>query len=110
MAARAPLQTAPSAASGRAFSIDVIPSDEERPVGPRGDEVKGKIFNRTAIVPPKGSGTKEMPIKVPSEFPMRVVGFEDPELHALYWFRLNEGALHYVEEIDKYFMLEKVNA
>eukprot|EP00903_Cladosiphon_okamuranus_P007721 g7481.t1 len=66
-------------------------------------EVAG--FNRDPIHPPKGSGTKAMPFEVPSEYKERVVGFEHPESHAMYWFPLTAGKLHYVEEIDRYFKL-----
>lgn len=62
-------------------------------------------FNREPIHPPKGSGTKAMPFEVPSEHKERVVGFEHPESHAMYWFPLAAGKLHYVEEIDRYFKL-----
>lgn len=68
-------------------------------------EREGVGFNRDPIHPPKGSGTKAMPFEVPSEHQERVVGFEHPESHAMYWFPLAAGKLHYVEEIDRYFKL-----
>ncbi|CAM9868493.1 unnamed protein product [Ascophyllum nodosum] len=66
-------------------------------------EVAG--FNRDPIYPPKGSGTKAMPFEVPSQHKERVVGFEHPISHAVYWFPMTAGKLHYVEEIDRYFKL-----
>ncbi|CAM9616063.1 unnamed protein product [Pylaiella littoralis] len=73
--------------------------------GRQKDEREGATFNRDPIHPPKGSGTKAMPFEVPSEHEERVVGFEHPESHAMYWFPLAAGKLHYVEEIDRYFKL-----
>lgn len=73
--------------------------------GRQKDEREGATFNRDPIHPPKGSGTKAMPFEVPSEHKERVVGFEHPDSHAMYWFPLAAGKLHYVEEIDRYFKL-----
>lgn len=73
--------------------------------GRQREEREGATFNRDPIHPPKGSGTKAMPFEVPSEHKERVVGFEHPDSHAMYWFPLTAGKLHYVEEIDRYFKL-----
>ncbi len=73
--------------------------------GRQKEEREGATFNRDPIHPPKGSGTKAMPFEVPSEHQERVVGFEHPDSHAMYWFPLTAGKLHYVEEIDRYFKL-----
>ena len=73
--------------------------------GRQREEREGGGFNREPIHPPKGSGTKAMPFEVPSEHQERIVGFEHPESHAMYWFPLAAGKLHYVEEIDRYFKL-----
>lgn len=73
--------------------------------GRQREEREGAGFNREPIHPPKGGGTKAMPFEVPSEHQERVVGFEHPESHAMYWFPLAAGKLHYVEEIDRYFKL-----
>lgn len=62
-------------------------------------------FNREPIHPPQGSGTKENPIEVPSEFKERVVGFEHPDSHAIYWFTVKAGDLYYVNPIGMYFKL-----
>lgn len=46
--------------------------------------------------------------QVPSGFDERVVGYECPEVHQLYWFNLTKGPLHYIPSIDKYFKLVSV--
>ncbi|CAM9460794.1 unnamed protein product [Discosporangium mesarthrocarpum] len=79
-------------------------------VGPQKIEKEERSFNRDPIYPPKGSGTKDMPIEVPSEHQERVVGFEHPETHAILWFNMSAGKLHYVSEIDKYFKLVPLSA
>lgn len=73
--------------------------------GPERVEREVAGFNREPIHPPKGAGSKAMPFEVPSQHQERVVGFEHPESHALYWFPMKAGKLHYVEEIDRYFKL-----
>eukprot|EP00953_Heterococcus_sp_UTEX-ZZ885_P033940 17621-Heterococcus_DN1.PRE.6 len=65
----------------------------------------GLQYSRDSIDPPAGSGTKDKPIEVPSRLEERAVGFEDPESHAIYWFNLRAGKLHYVTALDKYFKL-----
>ena len=47
--------------------------------------------------------------QVPSGFDERVVGYECPEVHQLFWFNLAKGPLHYVPSIDKYFVLVDPN-
>lgn len=76
--------------------------------GRRQHEVDVAAFNRDPIFPPKGSGTKAVPIEVPSHYNERVVGFEHPETHAVYWFNMKAGKLHYVREIGMYFKLVPV--
>lgn len=72
-------------------------------------EEQGKwVYNREPVHPPKGAGTKEMPFEVPSHYKQRAVGFEHPETHAIYWFNLHRGDLHYVKEIGMYFKLKHV--
>ena len=97
----------PQQAAARSFSDNVgdggIPDTHD--TGRQREEREVAGFNRDPIHPPKGSGTKAMPFEVPSEHQERVVGFEHPESHAMYWFPLTAGKLHYVEEIDRYFKL-----
>lgn len=94
-------------AARRSFSDNVgdggIPDTHD--TGRQREEREVAGFNRDPIHPPKGSGTKAMPFEVPSEHKERVVGFEHPDSHAMYWFPLTAGKLHYVEEIDRYFKL-----
>ncbi len=46
--------------------------------------------------------------QVPSGENERVVGFEDPACHQVFWFKLRAGDLAYVNKIDKYFKLHKI--
>lgn len=78
---------------------------ERNDTGPRQRELDVEPFNRDPIHPPKGAGTKEKPFEVPSQHKERVVGFEHPETHAMYWFNMKAGSLHYVREIGMYFKL-----
>ena len=66
------------------------------------------MYNRDPIVPPAGAGTLENPILVPSGLEERAVGFIDPETHAVYWFNLARGPVHYIPQLDKYFKMEVV--
>ena len=36
------------------------------------------------------------------------VGFEDPETHAIYWFNLGKGPVHYIPQLQKYFKMDVV--
>lgn len=78
---------------------------ERNDAGPRKRELDVEGFNRDPIHPPKGAGTKAMPFEVPSQHQERVVGFEHPESHAMFWFNMKAGKLHYVKEIGMYFKL-----
>ena len=89
----------------------LIPSDEERQVGRRKEELEAEsrgviLYNRDPITPPAGQGSYENPIMVPSGLNERAVGFEDPQTHAIYWFNLNKGPVHYVKQLNKYFKME----
>jgi hypothetical protein len=104
---------APSARfAARCFSEKLsIPSDREQQGGRRREEIdaedKGEVgFNRDPIIPSADAGTKENPILVPSGFHRRTVGYEDPFTHALVWFNLDKGALHYVPDVNLYFKLD----
>ena len=46
--------------------------------------------------------------QVPSGYDSRVVGYECPAVHQLFWFNLDKGPLHYIPSIDKYFKLVSV--
>lgn len=45
---------------------------------------------------------------MPSGENERIVGYEDPAVHQVFWFKLRHGDLAYVPKIDKYFKLHKV--
>lgn len=112
---RCPSQTAASAVTvqlsreSRAWLSDKPVGDGMIPdvndTGREREEREVAGFNRDPIFPPKGAGTKAMPFEVPSQHKERVVGFEHPVSHAIYWFPMKAGKLHYVEEIDRYFKL-----
>eukprot|EP01039_Chlorochromonas_danica_P008222 gene8222-9069_t len=101
----------PSFAQTRAFSG--ILSDREQQGGRRKEEVDAEVagkvaFNRDPIIPDENAGTKENPILVPSGFQTRPVGYEDPVTHAITWFNLTAGKLHYVPDLNLYFKLSPV--
>lgn len=108
-AARRPLARA-FASGDDVEKYGYIPKDMEFQVGRRRTELendlKGEVtFNRDPIVPPADQGTKENPILVPSALDERVVGYECPEVHQLYWFNLAKGPVHYIPDLGLYFKL-----
>ncbi len=46
---------------------------------------------------------------MPSGENERIVGYEDPHVHQVFWFKLRKGDLAYVPKIDKYFSLYKID-
>ena len=88
-----------------------IPTDLDQQTGRRMAEIKyemetgGDLFSRDPIVPSPDQGTKENPILVPSALDERVVGYECPEVHQLYWFNLAKGPVHYIPDLGLYFKL-----
>lgn len=46
---------------------------------------------------------------MPSGEDERIVGYEDPKVHQVFWFKLRKGDLAYVAQIDKYFRLHKID-
>eukprot|EP01084_Bolivina_argentea_P305756 528227_1 len=97
--------------SSKAMKMDGgILGEDEMSTGRRGKEVKGLVFRDSPIIPSKDAGTLTKPIEVPSSLSSRVVGFEDPTTHSVYWFNLDKGNTHYVEMIDKYFKLVPIGS
>eukprot|EP01041_Mallomonas_annulata_P004762 gene4762-9473_t len=97
----------------RGFAELTIPTDEQQG-GRRRQEIDAAAvgiaaFNRDPIVPPNNAGTKENPILVPSGNHSRVVGYEDPVTHAVVWFNMNAGKLHYVPDIGLYFKIKELH-
>lgn len=37
-----------------------------------------------------------------------MVGYEDPAVHQVYWFKLKKDQLTYVPRLDKYFKLQPI--
>lgn len=101
------LTSAPRLAPKAFFSskdIDnLIPSDDEgRQTGRRGAELEWEkkgvdLYNRDPIMPPSDQGTYENPVLVPSGDGARTVGFVDPATHAIYWFNLAKGKVHFIK-------------
>uniref|UniRef100_A0A6U1NDJ1 Uncharacterized protein n=1 Tax=Fibrocapsa japonica TaxID=94617 RepID=A0A6U1NDJ1_9STRA len=98
---------------GRFLAVDgKVPQDEEQQYGDRKYELeqeakKEVAYVRDPVIPEPGQGTLANPILVPSAMKERAVGFEDPLSHQMQWFVLQEGDIHWVEEIDMYFKLIK---
>ena len=47
-------------------------------------------------------------LKVPSGYPFRTVGFEDPSTHVVQWFNLTKGKIHYVPSIGLFFKMAPI--
>ena len=63
-------------------------------------------YNELGLVPPEGSGTFEAPILIPSRMSDRVVGYEDPTTHAMYWFTIhNDDNTYYIKDLGLFFKM-----
>lgn len=63
-------------------------------------------YNELGLVPPEGSGTFESPILIPSRMNDRVVGYEDPTTHAMYWFTIhNDNNSYYIKDLGLFFKM-----
>jgi hypothetical protein len=63
-------------------------------------------YNDLGLVPPEGSGTFASPILIPSRMDTRVVGYEDPETHAMYWFTIhNDNNTYYIKDLGLFFKM-----
>ncbi|RLN54806.1 hypothetical protein BBJ29_008503, partial [Phytophthora kernoviae] len=107
----APLRR-PAAVAARSFSaVGGIPNDDTHVVGRERDEFEAaKIgvtqFNRDPLESEETQGnSKDDPILVPSFNDVRTVGVSHNDASYLYWFNLKKGQVHYLPEIEKYFML-----
>ncbi|KAM3577503.1 hypothetical protein VYU27_000666 [Nannochloropsis oceanica] len=88
--------------------------DLQQQVGRRWEELvyelNGEVlFNRDPVFALPDQGTKSNPVLVPSGENERIVGYEDPHVHQVFWFKLRKGDLAYVPKIDKYFSLYKID-
>lgn len=88
-----------------------IPDDLEHAVGREREELEtAEIgvtqFNRDPLESDETQGnSKDDPILVPSFKNVRTVGVSHNDASYLYWFNLVKGKVHYLPQIEKYFML-----
>ncbi|CEG45703.1 cytochrome c oxidase subunit mitochondrial-like [Plasmopara halstedii] len=88
-----------------------IPDDLEHAVGRERQELEAaKIgvvqFNRDPLESDESQGnSKDDPIFVPSFNNIRTVGVSHNDASYVYWFNMEKGKVHYLPEIEKYFML-----
>jgi hypothetical protein len=94
------------------FATDDVKKDLEE-LGLTGiedlDELEEKNmdgYNDLGLVPPEGSGTYASPILIPSRYDTRVVGYQDPETHAMYWFNVhNDENAYYIKDLGLFFKM-----
>jgi hypothetical protein len=63
-------------------------------------------YNELGLVPPEGAGSFSSPILIPSRMDSRVVGYEDPTTHAVYWFTIhNDNNSYYIKDLGLFFKM-----
>mmetsp|Transcript_27870 Transcript_27870/g.64579 ORF Transcript_27870/g.64579 Transcript_27870/m.64579 type:complete len:110 (-) Transcript_27870:229-558(-) len=63
-------------------------------------------YNDLGLVPPEGAGSFASPILIPSRMDNRVVGYQDPETHAMYWFTIhNDNNIYYIKDLGLFFKM-----
>eukprot|EP00578_Thalassiosira_sp_NH16_P016124 CAMPEP_0181121328 /NCGR_PEP_ID=MMETSP1071-20121207/24678_1 /TAXON_ID=35127 /ORGANISM="Thalassiosira sp., Strain NH16" /LENGTH=141 /DNA_ID=CAMNT_0023206137 /DNA_START=160 /DNA_END=585 /DNA_ORIENTATION=+ len=63
-------------------------------------------YNNLGLVPPEGAGSFSSPILIPSRMDSRVVGYNDPTTHALFWFTLhNDDNAYYIKDLGLFFKM-----
>mmetsp|Transcript_12726 Transcript_12726/g.18575 ORF Transcript_12726/g.18575 Transcript_12726/m.18575 type:complete len:173 (-) Transcript_12726:169-687(-) len=63
-------------------------------------------FNELGLVPPEGAGCFSSPILIPSRMDSRVVGYEDPSTHAMYWFTIhNDENTYFIKDLGLFFRM-----
>jgi hypothetical protein len=63
-------------------------------------------YNNLGLVPPEGAGTFQSPILIPSRMDSRVVGYNDPTTHALFWFTIhNDDNTYYIKDLGLFFKM-----
>jgi len=93
---------------------DFVPEDVKKDMKELGlegieelDELEAKNtegYNDLGLVPPEGSGTFSSPILIPSRKASRVVGYQDPESHAMFWFTIhNDDNTYYIKDLGLFF-------
>lgn len=93
--------------SARAFSAGGIPADSEHAVGRELAEVlDADHFNRDPLETEESQGnSKDDPILVPSFKHSRTVGVAHNDASYIFWFNLEQGKVHYLPQVEKYFKL-----
>mmetsp|Transcript_11470 Transcript_11470/g.27391 ORF Transcript_11470/g.27391 Transcript_11470/m.27391 type:complete len:182 (-) Transcript_11470:248-793(-) len=63
-------------------------------------------YNDLGLVPPEGTGTFASPILIPSRRTSRVVGYQDPDSHAMFWFTIhNDDNTYYIKDLGLFFKM-----
>lgn len=63
-------------------------------------------YNNLGLVPPEGAGTFASPILIPSRMDSRVVGYNDPTTHAVFWFTIqNDENTYYIKDLGLFFKM-----
>lgn len=63
-------------------------------------------YNDLGLVPPEGTGTFASPILIPSRRTSRVVGYTDPDSHAMFWFTIHDdNSTYYIKDLGLFFKM-----
>ncbi|TDH71554.1 hypothetical protein CCR75_002194 [Bremia lactucae] len=106
-----PFASSARGAVRRLASTGGIPDDLEHAVGRERQELEAAEigvaqFNRDPLESDDTQGnSKDDPILVPSFNNVRTVGVSHNDASYVYWFNMEKGKVHYLPEIEKYFML-----
>lgn len=95
---------------------DFVPEDVQKEMKELGldgiedlDELEARNtegYNDLGLVPPEGTGTFASPILIPSRRTSRVVGYQDPESHAMMWFTIhNDENSYYIKDLGLFFKM-----
>ena len=95
---------------------DFVPEDVKKDLQEMGldgieelDELEAKNtegYNDLGLVPPEGTGTFGSPILIPSRRASRVVGYQDPDSHAMFWFTIhNDDSAYYIKDLGLFFKM-----
>jgi len=93
---------------------DFVPDDVKKDLKELGldgieelDELEARNvegYNDLGLVPPEGTGTFASPILIPSRRSSRVVGYVDPDSHAMMWFTIhNDDNTYYIKDLGLFF-------
>ena len=63
-------------------------------------------YNDLGLVPPEGTGTFSSPILIPSRRGSRVVGYQDPDSDAMFWFTIHDDKItYYIKDLGLFFKM-----